>query len=79
MLACPGVPGRWRKPDFDAPQDLVIPVEIRVAERTLRFFSTISSLGSPQDITLQELHIEALHPADEATEAFIRTRAASLG
>jgi transcriptional regulator with XRE-family HTH domain len=79
VLACPGVPDRWRKPDFDAPQDLVIPVELRVADATLRFFSTIASLGSPQDITLQELHIEALHPADEATEASIRALAAAQG
>jgi transcriptional regulator with XRE-family HTH domain len=76
VLSYPGVPGRWRKPDFDAPQALVIPVELRVGGRTLRLFSTIASLGSPQDITLQELHIEALHPSDEETETFVRAFAA---
>jgi transcriptional regulator with XRE-family HTH domain len=32
------------------------------------FFSTIATLGTPYDITLQELRIECLFPADEATE-----------
>lgn len=33
-----------------------------------KFFSTIATLGTPYDITLQELRIECLFPADEATE-----------
>lgn len=34
----------------------------------LRFFSTIATLGTPYDITLQEIRIECLFPADEETE-----------
>lgn len=34
----------------------------------LKFFSTIATLGTPYDITLQELRIECLFPADQATE-----------
>jgi hypothetical protein len=30
--------------------------------------STLTSLGTPYDITLQELGIEAFFPADEGTE-----------
>nr|WP_256479005.1 hypothetical protein [Chroococcidiopsis sp. CCMEE 29] len=33
-----------------------------------KFFSTIATLGTPNDITLQELRIECLFPADEMTE-----------
>ncbi len=33
-----------------------------------KFFSTIATLGTPYDITLQELRIECLFPADETTE-----------
>jgi transcriptional regulator with XRE-family HTH domain len=75
VLAYPGVPARWSELDFDVPQDLIIPVEISLGERTLRLFSTITTLGSPQDITLQELRIEALHPADEETERIVRALA----
>lgn len=31
------------------------------------FFSTVTTLGTPLDITLQELRIELFHPADDAT------------
>ena len=35
----------------------------------LAFFSTITALASPIDITLQQLRIESFYPADAATEA----------
>ena len=38
----------------------------------LAFFSTITVFGTPVDITLSELAIEAFFPADEATAAAIR-------
>ena len=35
-------------------------------------FTTIATLGTPQDITLQELRIESFFPMDEETrEAFV--------
>ena len=77
LLAYPDVPARWRDPDFDTPQDVIIPVEIRLGEHTLRPFSTVTTLGTPQDITLQELSIESFHPADEQTEQLIRALAAT--
>jgi transcriptional regulator with XRE-family HTH domain len=76
VLGYPDVPARWSEPDFEAPQDLIIPVEMRVGERTLRLFSTITTLGSPQDITLRELRIESFHPVDETSEQIIRAVAA---
>jgi transcriptional regulator with XRE-family HTH domain len=76
LLAYPGVPARWREPDFDAPQSLVIPVEVRVADQTRRFFTTLTTLGDPLDITLQELRIESFHPVDEETERTVRQVAA---
>jgi hypothetical protein len=42
-----------------------------------RFFSTIASLGTPQDITLQELRVECFFPGDEATEAHARRLAST--
>jgi hypothetical protein len=36
----------------------------------------LTSLGTPHDITLQELRIEAFFPADEATEHASRRLAA---
>ncbi|MDX2034315.1 MAG: helix-turn-helix transcriptional regulator [Blastocatellia bacterium] len=70
-LSSPGVPERWRQPDLAVAQDILIPVEMKFGDHTLRLFTTITSLGSAQDITLQELRIETFHPMDDATRALI--------
>jgi transcriptional regulator with XRE-family HTH domain len=72
LLAAPGVPGGWREPELERPPSLIVPVELRLAEATLRFFTTLTTLGAPQDITLQELRIESFHPADAETERVMR-------
>jgi hypothetical protein len=36
-------------------------------DTTLRLFTTIATLGTPQDITLQELRIESFFPIDDMT------------
>ena len=71
LLSYPGVPPRWREPDMDAPQLLVLPFELTNlgAGATARMFSTVTTLSAPQDITLQDLHIEAFYPADAETAA----------
>jgi transcriptional regulator with XRE-family HTH domain len=48
--------------------DLLLPIHIKKDDLELRLFSTIMTLGTPQDVTLQELHIETFFPADEASE-----------
>ena len=40
------------------------------------WFSTNTSIGTPVDITLEELHVELFHPADEATAAMVGGRTA---
>jgi transcriptional regulator with XRE-family HTH domain len=50
------------------PGDLLLPVHIRRDGFELRLFSTIMTLGTPHDVTLQELRIETLFPADEESE-----------
>ena len=51
-----------------SPGDLLLPLHIKKDETELRLFSTIMTLGTPQDVTLQELRIETMFPADEASE-----------
>ena len=48
--------------------DVLLPVHIRKDGLELKLFSTIMTIGTPQDITLQELRIETFFPADEASE-----------
>lgn len=67
-----GRPDLWDDADLVSPQSLLIPVELEVGGTVLRLLSTISTLGTAQDITLQELHIESFHPADAETDARVR-------
>jgi transcriptional regulator with XRE-family HTH domain len=57
--------------------DLLLPVHIRRNGHELRMFSTIMTLGTAQDVTLQELRIETFFPADEASEHTWRALAAA--
>jgi hypothetical protein len=69
LLAYPGVPPRWRTLDLEVSTAPFLAIEFRKGDTDLRFFSTLTTLGTPHDITLQELRIEAFFPADAATEA----------
>ncbi len=55
----------------------VMPLNISVSGVELSFFSMISTIGTPQDITTDELRIESFYPNDEATEVFFRSPALS--
>lgn len=68
LLAGDDVPRRWHLFDVSAQQSLLIPVHLKIGDLDARLFSVITTLGTPQDITLQELRIEAFMPADEATK-----------
>ncbi|HUN57776.1 MAG TPA: helix-turn-helix transcriptional regulator [Candidatus Binataceae bacterium] len=71
ILSYPGVPERWREPDLDAPRELILPTELNLGGTVARMFSTITTLATPNDVTLQDLHIEAFYPADAATEKLL--------
>jgi transcriptional regulator with XRE-family HTH domain len=77
LAGFPGVKDLMREPDALGPQALVIPVELELPGTRLRFFSTVTTLGAPQDITLAELRIEAMHAADAETERALRAMAAA--
>jgi transcriptional regulator with XRE-family HTH domain len=70
LLAYPDVQADWNRPeDFSAATNLpVIPVCFSRKRLTLSYFSLISTVGTPQTISAQELRIECMYPADEATE-----------
>ena len=45
----------------------VLPLELRKGDMRLAFFTVLSSFGTPQDVTVQELGIETFFAADDAT------------
>ncbi|GAA0938876.1 helix-turn-helix transcriptional regulator [Nonomuraea longicatena] len=54
------------------PGDILLPLRVRVGERVLSMFTTIATFGSPLDVTVSELAIETLWPADAETAAAFR-------
>jgi transcriptional regulator with XRE-family HTH domain len=56
----------------DVASRLFVPMVLRSDSGELRFFSTITTFGTPLDITIAELAIEAFFPADESTAAALR-------
>lgn len=55
------------KPGPPGPPRLMVPLRLHTPVGTCSFFTTLSTLGTPQDVTLAELRIECFHPADEET------------
>lgn len=51
----------------------VLPMHFRKNGTELSLFTTIATLGTPQDITLQELRIESFFPMDDATAKLLRS------
>jgi len=75
VLAYPGVPARWRMRELDAAPSPLLTTVLRRDEHELRFFSSITTFGTPRDVTLEELRIECCFPEDEATAELCRTLA----
>lgn len=48
----------------------VLPLELSFGDTHLSLFSVISTFGTPQDVTTDEVRIEMFYPADEQTTAF---------
>jgi hypothetical protein len=57
----------------EADQPPVLPIHFRRDDTSLRLFTTIATLGTPRDVTLEEIRIEFFFPMDEPTaQAFRR-------
>ncbi|MEV2239246.1 helix-turn-helix transcriptional regulator [Micromonospora sp. NPDC049891] len=50
--------------------DVVIPMILSVGGQELRLFSTITTFGTPMDITIDEVAIESYYPADAESAAY---------
>ncbi|WP_141015247.1 helix-turn-helix domain-containing protein [Nocardioides sambongensis] len=64
-------PGTPVAPDTAA---LVVPLRLRTPEGVLSFVSTTTVFGTPREVTLSELAIEAFYPADEPTRRALSRR-----
>lgn len=71
ILSYPGTKAEWKTPRAvpTTPTLPVIPLGFIYNSATLRYFSMVTTVGTPQTIAAQELRIECLFPVDESTEA----------
>jgi transcriptional regulator with XRE-family HTH domain len=78
LLAYPDVPLEWRTPKGLNPTTTspVVPLSLMKEGKVLRFFSLVTTVGTPQTIAAQELRLECMLPVDEETERLLE---ATLG
>jgi transcriptional regulator with XRE-family HTH domain len=68
LLAYPDVKAEWKNPMVLSAMP-VIPIGFVKDDKVLSYFSMVTTVGTPQTIAAQEMRIECMFPADEATEA----------
>ncbi len=69
-LSYPAVPENWRQLVPQDWQKPLLTVDIEKDGTQLSFLTTMTTLGTPFDITLQEIRLESFFPADDATRLF---------
>lgn len=77
VLSYPDVPTAWRQADPGTAFVPVLPVSFSKLGRTFNFFSTVTTLGTPQDVTVQEIRVESFFPVDRQTDGYARALAAA--
>ena len=77
-----GYPGPLSDAPPSAPgkggSDMVLPLRLATDIGVLSLFGTVTVFGTPIDVTLSELAIEAFYPADAETAERLRALAAAL-
>lgn len=63
--------------DVVAESPLLVPFVLQLPQGRLVMFTTLTTFGTPRDITLEELSIELFYPADDSSEDLLRRLHAS--
>ena len=70
LMALPGIAGAARQPNLERAALPFLPMQLRKDGVALNLFTTMTTLGTPHDVTVHELRLEAFFPADEASRAW---------
>src|SRR4029453_9467287 len=73
-LSYPGVPRQWRTSKPRAAPGSLLTSLFRKGAGEVCFFSTITRFATPSDVTLEEVRIESMFPADEKSAELCRQR-----
>jgi transcriptional regulator with XRE-family HTH domain len=72
LLAYQGVRAAVNAAPTELAASPVLAMHFHKGDTSLRLFTTIATLGIPQDITLQELRVECFFPMDDETAGTLR-------
>jgi transcriptional regulator with XRE-family HTH domain len=68
----PDMPTSWRDVRPDETASPILPLHFRKDGKDIRVMTTISTVGTPQDVTLQEMRIETFFPVDAPSTEFFK-------
>jgi len=69
LLEMPTTPANWRDVASRLPAGPTVDMVLKKDDLEMSFFTTVTTFGTAQDVTLQELRIESYFPSDAATRA----------
>jgi len=67
ILELPEVPASWKQPDFGIPSEPTLMVRLHRDPTRVAFLTTVTTFSAPQNVALEELHLESWFPLDEKT------------
>jgi transcriptional regulator with XRE-family HTH domain len=77
VMSYPGVASLWNVVDVDRLAPALRTMKLKKAEWSFAFFFTVSTIGMPCDVSLEDLKVMCFFPADRATEEAVRRVAAN--
>jgi len=78
VSAYPAPPESEKGESFGAADRLATPFRVATRLGVMSFLGTVTVFGTPNDVTLSELALEMLFPADEATARIAHAMVAEL-
>lgn len=79
IMSYPHLPKDWKMRAVAEVSNPIVDVTMEKGEKALRFFTTLITFGSPQDLTLQHIRIESFFPSDDVTRAFLEEMRDNVG
>ncbi|WP_137174989.1 helix-turn-helix domain-containing protein [Massilia sp. HP4] len=73
LMALPGIAAAARQPNLDQLALPFLPMTLRKDDLELNLFTTITTLGTPHDVTVHELRLESFFPVDAVSRAWFET------
>ena len=68
LLAYPGMPADWKTVANTPTAPPLLTMRLQKGDLQFAFFATLTTFANPHEVTLQQLRVECLFPADKATE-----------